>query len=121
MSAMRVLFGEHFVLVASSVFSFVSPSNPSLPLSKNALSFFLRRVVLDAGAVADSSTPRAHSVQGVATLAAFCETGQSPRCLRPHLGDLTKFLPFFYLKDLSFCLDGCSSLGPFVAAGSVLS
>ena len=50
---------------------FVSSSNPSRPLSKNALSFFLRRVILNAGPVADSSTPRAHSVRDVATSASF--------------------------------------------------
>ena len=50
---------------------FASPSTPLRPLSKNTLSFSLRRFILDAGAVADSSAPRTHSVLGVATLAAF--------------------------------------------------
>ena len=27
----------------------------------------------------------------------FCETGWSPRCLRPHLGNLTQFLPLFFI------------------------
>ena len=50
---------------------FVSPSNSSRPLSKNALYFFLWRVILDAVAVADYSMSCTHSVRGVATSAAF--------------------------------------------------
>ena len=51
---------------------FVLPQRPSLALSKNALSFFLRRVIQDAGAVSESaSLPFTYSVCGVATSAAF--------------------------------------------------
>ena len=46
---------------------FVSLSCPTCALSKNALSFFLRRVNVDSGAVVDGSSPRAHSIRGVAT------------------------------------------------------
>ena len=45
---------------------------PTRSLSKNALSFFLRKVILDAGAVEEGALPsRAHSVCAVATSAAF--------------------------------------------------
>ena len=50
---------------------FVSPSCLTRSLSKNALSFFLRKVVVDSGAVMDGSTPRAHSIRGVVTSALF--------------------------------------------------
>ena len=52
---------------------FVFSRWPSRALYKNALSYFLRQVISDAGAVWDVSagTPRALSVQGVATSAAF--------------------------------------------------
>ena len=50
---------------------FVSPSCPTRALSKNALSFFLRRVIMDSGAVIDGFSPRAHSIRGVATSALF--------------------------------------------------
>ena len=48
------------------------PGDP-LVLSKNAMFFFLCQVISDAGAVqAESSgSPRAHSIRGVATSAAF--------------------------------------------------
>ena len=56
---------------------FVSPRSPSRPISKNAVSYFLREVISEAGAVrADVAAPlRAHSVQGVATLFLSCVTG----------------------------------------------
>ena len=100
---------------------FVSPSNPSRPMSKNALLFFLRRIILDAGAVADFSIPRAHSVQGVTTSASFLRNWSVSKVLGAAFWQSNTVFASFYLKDLSFCLDGCSSLGPFVAAGSVLS
>ena len=51
-----------FVVKASSLF--VSPRSPSRPISKNAVSYFLREVISEAGAVRqDVTTPlRAHSV-----------------------------------------------------------
>ena len=51
---------------------FVSPRCPLCSLSKNALSFFLCRVIVDADALWEgSSATCAHSICGVATFAAF--------------------------------------------------
>ena len=48
----------------------VSPKRPSRALLKNALSFFLRQVIFDAGAMEeDALPPRAHSIRSVATSA----------------------------------------------------
>ena len=44
---------------------FVSPSCPSWALSKNALFSFIRRVIIDSGAVEEGVSPHAHSVRGV--------------------------------------------------------
>ena len=50
----------------------VSPRRPSHALLKNALSFFIRQVILDAGAMEEGALPPlAHSVCAVATSAAF--------------------------------------------------
>ena len=84
------------------------------------LSFFLRHVILDSSTVADSSNPCAHSVEGVATSAAFLHNWSVSRVLEDASWRSKPVSASFYLKDLSFCMDGCSSLGPFVAAGSVL-
>ena len=58
---------------------FVSPRTPTRPLSKNALSFFLRSVILQSlpspssfhSSSSRSSSIRAHSIRGMATSAAF--------------------------------------------------
>ena len=59
------------VVRASSLF--VSPRSPSRPISKNAVSYFLREVISEAGAIRqDVAAPlRAHSVRGVATSCFF--------------------------------------------------
>ena len=59
------------VVRASSLF--VSPRSPSCPISKNAVSYFLRKVISEAGAVRqDVAAPlRANSVRGVATSVSF--------------------------------------------------
>ena len=46
---------------------FVSPSCPSRALSKNTVSYFIRRVIIDSRAASDGVSPCAHSVRGVAT------------------------------------------------------
>ena len=53
---------------------FVSPRTPSRPLSKNALSFFLRSVIslsFPPAPAPPSSSSRAHSIRAVSTSAAF--------------------------------------------------
>ena len=40
---------------------FVSPKRPSHPLSKNASSFFLRQVIIDAGVLWEGTAPCSHS------------------------------------------------------------
>ena len=51
---------------------FVSPRRPSHPLSKNAVSFFLRKVIHDADAARpEVGSVRAHSIRDVSTSAAF--------------------------------------------------
>ena len=51
---------------------FVSPKNPSRSISKNAISYFLREVIAEAGASSVAGVVlRAHSIRGVATSTAF--------------------------------------------------
>ena len=102
---------------------FMSPRCPSLALSKNALSYFLRPVIFDAGAVWDISAgaPRAHSVWGVSTSAAFLWNWSVSKVFETATWRSNPVFVSFYFKDLSFQLEHCNSLGPFVAWGSVLS
>ena len=61
----------NFIVRASSLF--VSPRSPSRPISKNAVSYVLREVISEAGAVRQdvAALLRAHSVRGVATSVSF--------------------------------------------------
>ena len=51
---------------------FVSPRCPSRAMSKNAISYFLREVIVHSGASSESvATPKVHSIRGIATSSAF--------------------------------------------------
>ena len=45
---------------------FVSPSDPTRHMSKNALSFFLRQLIPESGAVLSLVPQRTHDIQGIA-------------------------------------------------------
>ena len=45
---------------------FVSPKNPKRSMSKNAMSFYLRQLIVDSGAVSSARPPRAHDIRGIA-------------------------------------------------------
>ena len=98
---------------------FVSPSRPSRPLSKNAISFFLRDVISNAGA----SRPevghlRAHDIRSVSTSVAFHRNWSVSTVLESATWASSSVFTSFYLRDLQHEFDGILSLGPFVAAGS---
>ena len=42
---------------------FVSPRNPKRSMSKNAMSFYLRQLIVDSGAVSSARPPRAHDIR----------------------------------------------------------
>ena len=46
---------------------FVSPRNPERSMSKNAMSFYLRQLIIDSGAVSSARPPRADDIRGIAT------------------------------------------------------
>ena len=87
----RLLAAYSFCCCESLFFVRVSSFSLPRPISKNAVSYFLRQVIFEAGAIrADVAAPlRAHSVRGVATSVSFMQNW-SPRCWRPQLGDRTQ-------------------------------
>ena len=91
---------------------FVSPSRPSCPLSKNAISFFLHDVISNAGA------SRAHDIRSVSTSVAFHRNWSVSTVLKSATWASSSVFTSFYLRDLQHEFDGILSLGPFVAAGS---
>ena len=100
----------------------MSPRRPSRVLSKNALSFFLRQVILDDGAVDEGALPPcAHSVRAVATLAAFFGTGRFPRGLRSRLGERIQSSLSFISVTFPIRWIPVTLSGPLLRGDSVLT
>ena len=105
---------------ASSLF--VSSRRPSRSISKNALSFFLREVIRDSGAIVASSAPvRAYSIRSVATSVSFLHNWVVSKVLEAATWKSNSVFASFYLNDVSYIFEGLRSLGPFVAARQVVA
>ena len=99
----------------------MSPSCPSRPLSKNAISFILRDVISNAGASRPEVGPlRAHDIRSVSTSVAFHRNWLVSTVLESAAWVSSSVFTSFYLRDLQHEFDGILSLGPFVAAGSTI-
>ena len=81
---------------------FVSPRNPERAMSKNAMSFYLRQLIVDSGAVSTSRPPRAHDIRGIATslnyysnlsLSNLCKLLRGSRTVFSLPGTLRRSLP----------------------------
>ena len=98
---------------------FVSPRRPSHPLSKNAVSFFLRDVISFAGASRpEVGRLRAHDIRSVSTSVAFHRNWSVSAVLESATWSSSSVFTSFYLRDLQHEYDGILSLSPFVAAGT---
>ena len=83
---------------------------------------FLFELIVEAGASSEgSSPPRTHRVCGVATSAAFLKNWSISKVLETATWRSNPVFAAFYFHDLLYLLDGCHSLGPFVAVGSVVA
>ena len=90
-------------------------------MSENGLSYFIRQLISDTGAVVSDvgPVPAAHSVRSMATSVAFM-------CFVPLSQVLeaatckTNLVFASYLRDVAHSLGELSFLGPFVAAGQAL-
>ena len=91
---------------------FVSPRCPSRAISKNALSFFLREVIQDSGAVLPSAGPVwAHSIRGMATSVSFLRNWAVSKVLEAATWKSKSVFGSFYLNDISYVFEGLRSLG----------
>ena len=118
---------------------FVAPRSPSRSLSKNALSYFLRSVILQSLSLAPaaSSLPstssasraassaagtsfQAHSVCSVAMSTAFAHNVPVSALLEAASWSSASVFMSLYLRDVQFKSTQGFSLGPFVAAGAVV-
>ena len=119
---------------------FVSPCAPSRPLSKNALSFFIRDVIAEpyslsglslpsvssssSSTLPASSRPRssvqAHGVRGVAASWAFHRNAPLSSVLEAATWSSASVFTSFYLSDVQFSSSQGVSLDPVVAVGAVV-
>ena len=78
----------------------------------------LRELIVHSGASSQSGqAPRAYSIRGMATSSAFFRNWSLRSVLEAASWRSNTVFTSFYLRDLSFIVDGVHSLGPFVAAG----
>ena len=70
--------------------------------------------------LAGTYLPRAHNVRGVAISVAFLHNWSVYKVLEAATWRSNPFFTALYIRDLSYSLDECHSLGPFVVAGSVV-
>ena len=97
---------------------FISPCCPLRSMSKNAISFFLREVIVHSGASSESvAAPRAHSIRGIATSSAFFKNWSLASVLDAVSWRSNTVFTSFYFKDMHNVFENFRSLSPFVAAG----
>ena len=102
---------------------FVSPRKPQRPISKNAISFFLRETIAEASALVEAGGrwPRAHSIRGVGSSLSFWRNWSMSKVLEAATWKSNTVFTSFYLKDVEYVFDDCRSLGPFVSAGQIVN
>ena len=100
---------------------FYSVRNPVRALSKNAMSFLIKQVILDAHTWAPESRFRelkvkAHEVRAVATSLAFIKNASMQDILNTATWRSSTVFVNYYLRHLSFAYGDVNALGPLVAA-----
>ena len=101
---------------------FVAPRCPSRAMSKNAISYFLREVIVQSGASSEElAAPKAHSIRGIATSSAFFRNWSLASVLDAASWRSNSVFTSFYFRDMQFVMDGVYALGPFVAVGQRIS
>ena len=117
--ALRIYLDRTLPLAPSRRRLFVSPSCPARAMSKNAVSFFLRKVIHGAEASCpEMGSVPAHDIRGVSTSVAFHRNWSVSTVLDAATWSSSSVFTSFYLRDLQHEFQRLRSLGPFVAAGS---
>ena len=102
---------------------FASPCTPTRLISKNALSYFFRNVILQSlpSPPSSSSSVWAHSICSVSNSAAFSHNVALPDILAAATWSSSTDFTSFYLRDVQFTSVNGFGLGPVVAAGAVIN
>ncbi|MPC69555.1 hypothetical protein E2C01_063783 [Portunus trituberculatus] len=103
---------------------FLSPSNTAKPLSKNALSFLLKEIILQKSSFPEELQQplkvRAHDIRGITTSLNLSQNHSFTAILEAASWKTPSVFVNHYLKDLER-IDGDSYfLGPIVAAGDIV-
>ena len=139
--ALRIYLSRTSSLPSRPRTLFVSPRSPSRPLSKNALTFFLRDVIAEAYSSSGLSLPstvpssyrstssssscprssvRAHGVRGVTASWVYHGNSFISSVLEAATWSSASVFTSFYLSDVQFFSSQGFGLGPVVAAGAVV-
>ena len=99
---------------------FVSPSDPKRTMSKNAMSFFLRQLITESGAVSSLVPPRAHDIRGIATSLNYYSNLSISAIKEAATWKSNRVFAMRYLKDMSATSSRLKGMGPLIAAGSAV-
>ena len=99
---------------------FVSPKNPKRSVSKNTMSFYLRQLIIDSGAVSSARPPRAHDIRGIATSLNYYSNLSLTSLMQVATWKSKRVFASRYLKEVSATQDNIQQFGPLVIAGDRL-
>ena len=104
---------------------FVSPRDPSKPASKNGISYLLKHLIKEAHRVLQPDLipilkVKPHEVRAVATSVSFEKNMSLDSVMEAAQWRCRSVFASHYLKDISYDFGSCRTLGPFVAAGTVI-
>ena len=99
---------------------FVSPRNPERAMSKNAISFYLRQLITDSGAVSTSRPHRAHDIRGIATSLNYYSNLSLSNLMQVATWKSNRVFASRYLKEVSATQDNIRRFSPLVIAGDRL-
>ena len=99
---------------------FVSPSDPKRTMSKNAMSFFLRQLITESGAVSSLVPPRAHDIRGIATSLNYYSNLSISAIKEAATWKSNRVFAMRYLKDMFATRSRLKGMGPLIAAGSAV-
>ena len=94
---------------------FVSPRNP-----ERAMSFYLRQIIVDSGAVSSSRPPRAHDIRGIATSLNYYSNLSLSNLMQVATWKSNRVFASRYFKEVSATQDNIRQFGPLVIAGDRL-
>ena len=96
---------------------FVSPSDPKRTMSKDAMSFFLRQLITESGAVSSLVPPRAHDIRGFLN---YYSNLSISAIKEAATWKSNRVFAMRYLKDMSATRSRLKGMGPLIAAGSAV-